>query len=233
MPDSKPHSANGMMKFRAHAALHELSGPKKLRITIDTGFWRHVLKSHVQQEPRKAWDSVFGRELMDDMLMAAGEIALEPSIVEQLNKKIEQEMKHGLLLPLILISERAEDSKRSSTGWHIITPAGLCVVVRVRKKRMFCTTAFFNSGNGLAEPDGAARCRKMVRELVRRYAPLRGGRIPLLPADDFVRSHRDTKGGREVQTRQIRFLTPNAWGFEAERPGSAWALPLHFFEQKN
>ncbi len=200
------------------------SKPQPLRIVVDWRVWEHVVDRHVLPG-REPWGDVLSGGVVEAIHRAAGREAAgsgEPAAT--VLRRLEGEVRATLERPMVLQYEVTGSPKPGafrSERWLLLLPCGALVAIGRARRSFFVATCYFPRA-AVVEPRAERRWQRVAVQLVLRYGTIGGSPATLSPPVPQVTFPVPRREPAREWRSNVRFVTPESWGFCPDLTGCPW-----------
>ncbi|MGB9687428.1 hypothetical protein [Thermogutta sp.] len=195
-------------------------GSQTLSVLFFEQIWHHCLKHWTSRH--EPWDEEFGKDVIARLRNLVDVCSPEgQDVVNRVLEVLEKQTQASLVRPQVLILTLATSTARD-TKWLLVLPSGAIAILRGTECVLRWVTCYYLCVAAV-ERKRRERWKATVREVIRRYVPVRGDPPQWLmptPQDALVLRGSEGKVGGCFQN--LQFITPENWGFEPELTGCPW-----------
>lgn len=217
------------------AAWHNLPDPTAPRapqggqtvVLVHLKQWKHIVEKHVANRG-EPWEEVLSEEARGAALN--GSVLTDeasPLVLDSLYR-LQRQVTESLRRPLVLLYRSKRPGKTRRRVWLMLLPCGATAYALQKGKKASLVTCYFPRA-AVVERRRDRRWSRVLTGLVFRYAKLSQDGRCLLTPDPEHKVTIDSEETQETRTR-IRFVTPETWGFLAERSSCPWRGRLSEWE---
>lgn len=205
------------------------NGQKNARIRIYQSVINHLAGKHItnSNEPWRDW---LPTELIKKIAKAEQSLDkhgdpvahLDTSSTAELNNQLKEAAHQSACRPMVIVYERQAKTgyPQAASSWLMLVPSGAQMIIKVRHSANsgrlsgVLKTCFFAKKTARVK-NASSRWKATVKGLVGRFGtPTDQGWLHPKPSD------KRTIQGQSF--RNIRFVSPEHWGFDLDRPGNPY-----------
>lgn len=201
-----------------------------LEVVVTVEAWQHCLKHWTNRE--EPWKDEFGADTVRALREDPGALpSPDHHPVRRVLEVLENQTRLSLQHPLVLfftarkmISGSGEKRKRSApkAKWILVLPSGPMVIAAGNRSPLWWITCYYPEAAAV-ESNREKRWQATARSIIALYLPLRGDPPRLLAPKPEEKVVRKTRRGKPVEVvRNLRFITPENWGFRPDLNGCPW-----------
>ena len=188
------------------------------QIGIDHTRWDHIIERHLQEKREQAlWQEWLGQPIVKSLRdLTNMDPPKRQSILTLASQIVESGLNVALRRPLVMM--QTEMGYKTVEKWNAVLPNGaMCCIAWFRRKTGIIQTLYFPH-EAIADRHVDRRWKQTVKTFVMRYATRRTLTDRELPKSQDVVPVRS----RSVFSTHIRYISPQQWGFDGDKPGAVW-----------
>jgi hypothetical protein len=173
---------------------------------------------------RSLWEEWFGADIVTDLALGAKEQrdSVATDVEMKVCERFEPLIRASMERPLVMMHWCNQVSNCYKWhNWTLVLPNGAIAHLYLNKRNTArLRTCFFSDQIVRKRP--VERSNIVSENLVKRFGKLDASGFWTLPVPSHNVQIRDTKTGNKYDHNQIRFITPQQWGFTHGNYGAVW-----------